>query len=94
MATRNQSDKNNYSMLWMMLPCLFLVGFLFFGGEKLSSSGYLWPVLIGVFVVAHVWMMFKGRGCHKDDDREDKSNAILEKQPDAKNEHKHGGCGH
>lgn len=48
----------------MMIPCLLLLGFLFLGGGNLSSSGYLWPILIGVFVIVHVWMMFKGHGGH------------------------------
>ena len=53
-------------MLWMMVPCMLLVGFLFWGGSRLPSSvfGYLWVVFIGVFFAAHIWMMFKGHGSH------------------------------
>jgi len=65
-------------MMWMMIPCLLLLGFLFLGGGKLSSGGYLWPILIGVVMIAHVWMMFKGHGGHKDDN----------------DKHKHGGGCH
>lgn len=66
MHDNNSHSKNDghKGMLWMMIPCLLLFGLLFFGGGKLSSSGYIWPILIGVFVVAHIWMMFKGHGSH------------------------------
>ena len=92
-------------MTWMMLLCIVpLVVLLFFGG-KLFSGGYLWPILIGAFVVAHLWIMFKGHGGHSDANMEDKSDlpaatsaaqagAALAKQPEAKSEHKHSGCCH
>ncbi len=60
----NNNKNKSHSMMWMMIPCLLLIGFVLFGGGKLSSGGYLWPILIGVFVIAHVWMMFKGHGGH------------------------------
>ncbi len=82
----NHDGKKNSSMMWMAIPCLLLLGVLFLGGEKLSSSGYLWPILFGVFVVAHIWMMFKGHGGHSDDNTEEKS--------DTKDKHKRGGCCH
>ncbi len=90
----NHNGKNNKSMMWMMIPCLILLGVLFFGGDKLSS-GYLWPVLIGVFVVAHVWMMFKGHGEHNDNNPEEKNDNTSLKQSEIKDEnkkHKSGGC--
>lgn len=66
---RNHNDNNKESghkgMMWMMIPCLLLVGVLLLGGGSLSSGGYIWPILIGVFVIAHVWMMFKGHGGHR-----------------------------
>ena len=83
--------------MWMMIPCFFLLGILFFSGGKLLSSGYLWPILIGVFVVAHVWMMFKGHRGHGDANTKDKINDASVKQPETKdedNKHKHGGCCH
>jgi len=80
-------------MMWMMIPCLLLLGILFLGGGKLSGGGYLWPILIGVFVVAHVWMMFRGHGKHGNDTEEKIDNASA-KQLDAKDEHKHGVCCH
>lgn len=93
---RDHDNKNtgHTGMRWMMILCLFLLSILFFGGGKLSSSGYLWPILIGAFVVAHVWMMFKGHGDHKENDTEDVSDAAIEKQPAAKNEHTHSGSCH
>lgn len=87
-------DNGHKGMMWMMIPCLLLLGFLFFGGDKLPSSGYLWPIFIGVFVIAHIWMMFKGHGGHGDANIENKSDVTLEKS-DTKDEHKHGGgCCH
>ena len=95
----NNSNKNDghKGMWWMMIPCILLLGFLFFGGGNLSSSGYLWPILIGVFIVAHIWMMFKGHGRHSDTNTEEKSDATLEKSniPVKNKDNKHsGGCCH
>jgi len=78
MHNHNNSNKDggHKGMMWMMISCLLLLGVLFFGGSKLSSSGYLWPILIGAFMVSHVWMMFKGHGGHgkhQDDDTENKA---------------------
>lgn len=62
----NHSDAGGkqWGIMWMMVPCLFLLGIIFLGGGNLSSGGYIGPVLIGIFVIAHVWMMFKGHGGH------------------------------
>lgn len=92
MHDHNKNGEGN-GMMWMMIPCLLLVGVLFLGGSKLSGSGYLWPILIGVFVLAHVWMMFKGHG-HGGTDTEDKIDDASTKQPGAKDEHKHSGSCH
>ncbi|MEK7219172.1 MAG: hypothetical protein AAB687_00665 [Patescibacteria group bacterium] len=92
----NHDGKNSKSMMWMIIPCLILLGVLFFAGGKLSS-GYLWPILIGVFVVAHVWMMFRGHGGRNDTDTEDKIGEGATKQAEKKDgnsEHKGGGCCH
>ena len=87
----------------MMILCLLLLGVLFLGGSKLSSGGYFWPILIGVFVTAHIWMMFKGHVGHRDDDAKDKvglpaqASVASVKQPETKDDddkHKHGGCCH
>ena len=90
----NNKDGGHKGMMWMMIPYLLLFGFVFLGGGKLSSGGYFWPILIGIFVVGHMWMMFKGHGGHGDSDMEEKPDANSEKQPEKKNEHKHGGCCH
>ena|SRR3989344_6172716 len=80
-------------MMWMMIPCLLLLGFVFLGGGKLSSGEYFWPILIGVFVVAHIWMMFKGHGGHNNDNTEDKTIDTLEKQLQAKEKYNKSGHG-
>ncbi|MFA4819004.1 MAG: hypothetical protein WC621_04120 [Patescibacteria group bacterium] len=104
----DHNNQKNSSLIWMMLICLLLLVVLLFTGGKLLAGGYLWPVLIGVFVIAHLWMMFKGHkghSGHSDANRAEKSNlpvplspapagATLAKQPEAKDEHKHGGCCH
>lgn len=90
----NNNGGGHKGMMWMMIPCLLLLGILFLGGGKLTSSGYLWPILIGVFVVAHVWMMIKGHGRHSSNDTEDKIGDASAKESGAKDEHKHHGCCH
>ncbi|MEK7132868.1 MAG: hypothetical protein AAB830_02340 [Patescibacteria group bacterium] len=88
-------DSGHKGMMWMMIPCLLLLGFLFFSGGKLSSSGYFWPLLIGIFVAAHIWMMFKGHdghGGHSDTDTEEKTNVAEDSK--TKDGHKKGGCCH
>ena len=70
----NHNDKKSSGMMWMMLICCLLpVAILLFAGGTLSSGGYLWPVLFGVTIVAHLWMMFKGHGGHGDGDAEEES---------------------
>lgn len=90
----NHNGKKNSSITWMMLICIVPLVVLLFAGGKLSSGGYLWPILIGAFVVAHLWIMFKGHGGHSDADTEEKSDTALTKQPEEKDEHKHGGGCH
>ncbi len=83
--------------MWMMLVCcLAPVAILLFAGGQLSGGGYLWPILIGVFVVGHIWMMFRGHGGHTDDDTEESSTTALDKpeKKDEQKEDKHGGCCH
>lgn len=79
-------------MMWMMIPCLLLVGVLLLGGARLSGGGYLWPILIGVFVLAHVWMMFRGHGKHGDSGTEEKTDSTS--KSGSTGEHKHDGCCH
>ena len=72
--------------MWMMLICCLLpVVLLFLAGTGLSSSRYLWPILIGVMVFAHIVMMLKGRKGHEQNDSD---------KQDKKDEHKDGGCCH
>ena len=102
MHNHNNSNKDggHKGMMWMMVLCFVLLGVLFLGGGKLSSSGYFWPILIGVFVVGHVWMMFKGHSGHggySGGNTEDKIEGASVKQSETKDEdskNKHGGCCH
>ena len=71
----NHDGKNNKSMMWMMLPCLLLVVVVLLGGGKLASSNYLWLIMLGVCVVPHLWMMFKGHGEHCDNNKKDEDNS-------------------
>lgn len=89
MHDHNKKGGGN-GMMWMMIPCLLLVGVLFLGGGKLSGGGYLWPILIGAFVVAHVWMMFRGHG-HGGTNTEDKIDDTFAKQSDTNDKHS-GSC--
>lgn len=75
-----------------MLPCLLLAGFLFLDGSKLASSWYLWLIVIGVCVIPHIWMMFKGHGgCGGHGDTDEKTDSA---ERPKKDEHTHGGCCH
>lgn len=79
----------------MVVPCFLLLGILFFGGGKLFSSGYLWPIIAGVFVAGHIWTMFKGRGRRSVDsvDNEDgKTN--VSREPETKDKHQYDDCCH
>ncbi|MBI5742621.1 MAG: hypothetical protein HZA25_02175 [Candidatus Niyogibacteria bacterium] len=86
-------------MLWMMLPCLLLLGILFFAGGRSFSGGYFAPVLIGAFIAAHIWMMFRGHGEHgrnHGNAEEDRKTAAgsPEIKDASKDEPGHGGCCH
>lgn len=101
----NNNGKNNSSMMWMMLICTLPLVILLFAGGKLFGAGYLWPILIGAFVVGHLVMMFRGHGGRDNDDTEEKSDTAETQDPTnaarppvqqakAKSEHTHGGCCH
>lgn len=48
-------------MMWMMLVCCAVpLVVLFFVGGNVSVGGYFWPILIGAFIIIHIWMMFRG----------------------------------
>lgn len=49
--------------MWMMVICCMLpLVLLFFGGGTLFSGGYFLPILIGILIIGHLWMMFRGHG--------------------------------
>jgi len=83
-------------MSWIMIPCILLLGAIALGSGK-SPPGYLWPILIGIFVVVHIWMMLRRHGRHKDDSAGDKIDSTPANQPETKdgnNKHKSSGCCH
>lgn len=82
-----------HGMMWMMIPCLLLVGFLVFGGGTFLGSGYLWPILFGIFMVAHIWVMFRGHGNHDEIVPGDKVDDALAKN-EASKDHTHGSSHH
>jgi len=89
----NHNGKRDNSMMWMMMLCCALpLVFLLFAGSTVFSGGYLLPIIIGVFVVAHIWMMFRGHGGHGGTDENGKTDDG--KDPETKDGHKKGGCCH
>ncbi len=61
----NHNDNKNSGhkgMMWMMIPCIILLGILFLGGGTLSSSWYLVLIILGVCFGPHLWMMIRGHG--------------------------------
>ena len=66
----NHNDNNSKNMLWMMVICclgpivfILLAGNVNFKkGGSLFSGGYFFPILIGLFVLIHIYMMFQKRG--------------------------------
>lgn len=57
----NNKGGGHHGMMWMIIPCLILLGVLFLDGGKFPSGGYIWLIIIGICVVPHIWMMFRGR---------------------------------
>jgi hypothetical protein len=103
----NHNGKKDSGMMWMMAICCGLpLLILLFAGGSLSSSGYFWPALVGVMVVAYLAMMWRGHGRHSDSDSDqnDALHAVEKKQTGGKadsaeqpkkGEHKQGGgCCH
>lgn len=81
--------------MWMMLVCCLVpVAILLFAGGQLSGGGYLWPILIGGMVIAHLAMMFKGRGGHGEHSDTDAGKETDPEGQPKKDEHTHGGCCH
>ena len=97
----NNSNKNggHKGMMWMMIPCLLLLAFIMFSRNGLGASKYLVFIMLGVCVVPHIWMMFKGgHNGHGNYNTEDKTDNTSDKQLEAKekyNKSEHGGsCCH
>ena len=90
----NSNDNGHKGMMWMMIICCLVpFALLFLLGSKVSLGGNLWPVFIGVFLVAHIWMMFRGHGGHGDTDIEEENDNTLAQPSSKSDEHKHsGGC--
>ncbi len=87
----NNNSGGHKGMMWMMIPCLLLIVFVLFGG---ASSKYLWLIMLGVCVVPHLWMMFKGgHGGHSDTNIEDKKDDTSAKQIEAKEKYNKSGQG-
>lgn len=68
----SHDGKGGKNMMWMMIPCLLLMAFALFDGGSLVSSKYLWLIIVGVCVVPHIWIMFKGHGESTDTNTEEK----------------------
>lgn len=48
-------------MMWMMVICCALPFLaLLLGGRSAFSGGYLLPVLVGILILVHLGMMFRG----------------------------------
>ena len=88
----NKSDEHK-GMMWMMVICCALpLIILFFIGSKVSIEGYFWPILIGVFIILHIWMMSKRHKKHEGYDENEKTNVL--DQSETKDENKHNRCCH
>lgn len=90
-------------MWWMMILCALPVVILFLADGKLSSAGYLWPILIIGFIGAHFWIMFRGHCSHDHENvsaNKDIASGQTDAVHDAHDEHKgnkseqHGGRCH
>ena len=80
----NHDDNNKSSMMWMMVICCAIpLIILFFLGSTLSSVGYFWPILIGVFALVCIGMMFRGHG-HGTSDEEHHDMIDMKQQPPEK----------
>ncbi len=82
----NHNEKQNHSMMWMMLPCLLiLVFFVLAGGVSFGS----WPLLalVGIMVGAHLWMMFRGHGHGSSDENHSDMTDTKQASPDDASPH-------
>lgn len=67
----NHHNEGSRRMMWIIIPCVILLGILFIGGGKFPSSGYFWLILLGVCVIPHIWMMFRGHESHGSENEEE-----------------------
>ncbi len=84
----NRDGKGGFPPLWMTVLCVVPVLILFFVGRRFYSGGYILPVLVGVCIVTHLWMMFRGHGSGKDNSEEKE----VPTEHSDKKKHKHSCC--
>ncbi len=87
----NNNEKHNSSMIWMMLPCLLILGFVIFAAGGGVRS---WPfiLIIGGMVVAHLWMMRRGHGSQDTEDHSSHAAADPKKAESIKHGGGHSCC--
>ncbi|MEK7104269.1 MAG: hypothetical protein AAB842_02630 [Patescibacteria group bacterium] len=73
---RNHNDKNNSSMWWMMMLCALPLIIILITSGNFSQGGYLWPILIGGFMVAHFWIMIRSHHSHNTNHDEHKNQKL------------------
>ena len=81
----NNKNGEHKSMMLMMIPCFLMVAVLLFGGGKFTSSKYLWLIVIGICVVPHLLMMFKGH--KKENEKHEDIDNLENKIKDTNNKH-------
>ncbi len=77
------------SMKWMLLGCGVVLLLLFVASDVIPS-GFFLPILLGVCLLSHIWMM---RRSHGSQTSEDKSAQHVEKKK-TDGGHSGGGCCH
>lgn len=91
----DHNNKKDFSMPWMIILCVLPIVILLLVGRKLFSAGYLWPILIGALVMAHFWLMFRGRGSGHGEQSDKAEGREIKAADSPHNEHKKGGgCCH
>ncbi|MEK7665766.1 MAG: hypothetical protein AAB337_02730 [Patescibacteria group bacterium] len=84
--------KTGASIAWMVLSCVALLLIFFFAGDRLPAS-ILLPVLIGICVISHIWMMSRGHGSHGQNNvRDEKTQLNTDADKKGKDAGHHGGC--
>lgn len=85
----NHTNHDSKMMWWMLAGCLLLpLGFLFFGNRAGDlPSKWIWFSIIGVFMLAHIFMMLRGHS--HDDSGEDKNSTNPSESQDKHHVHDH-----